>query len=75
MNAAEQSSEQVATGLTAWVTGVHGSQAPQESILPINPSEDGQPVASAQPREIDGIITDGHVKLLLCWGAERNGLP
>lgn len=26
-------------------------------------------MASAQPREIDGVITDGHVRLLLGWGA------
>lgn len=26
-------------------------------------------MASAQPREIDGVITDGRVRLLLGWGA------
>lgn len=37
--------------------------------MPIKPSEDGRPVASAQPREIDGVITDGRVRFLLGWGA------
>lgn len=37
--------------------------------MPIKPSADGQPVASAQPREIGRVTTDDHVKLLLGWGA------
>lgn len=39
--------------------------------MSIKPSEDGQSVTSAQPREIDGIITDGHSELLLGLGGRR----